>query len=156
MPFAFTRPLHHDTSSQQEESIFTPHRIHHFPVRQIAGRPPSSVSTCHLADRSGKMIWWQEPRRHFLVHWTQLRAPLNLRCSVSGTLLAGCPCEAKMSTSIPSVQQVRHINHLSVYRLPHQVNVARQKHAVNKDKGVVGRSVSCITSEWEVQKHPNC
>lgn len=47
--------LRHDTGSQQEESVFTLHRIHHVPVRWTADQPPSSVSTCHLAARNYMM-----------------------------------------------------------------------------------------------------
>lgn len=63
------------------ESIFTLHRVHHFPVRRIGSQPPLSVSGCRPVDSSGEMIWWQKARYHFLVRWVPLRAPKNLSCS---------------------------------------------------------------------------
>lgn len=129
--------LHHDTCSQQEKSIFTLHRIHHFPVRQIVGPPLSSVSTCHLTDRSGKIKWWQKPYHHFLVHCIRLCAPVNLSCSFLVQFLPAAT-EKRRCQLASRQQQVRHINHLSVYRFPPEANVAWQKHEMNKDRSGCG------------------
>lgn len=48
--------------------------------RSLVSPSPLSL-TCHLTDRTGKMISWQESCHHFLVHWMQLCAPVALCCS---------------------------------------------------------------------------
>lgn len=103
-----SRTLHHDTGSQQEESVFTLRRIHHFPVRQIAGQPPSSVSTCHLTGRSGEIIGWQEPPPPFPGSLDAASRSTKSLLFISGTILTDCLREAKMSTSIPSAAGAAH------------------------------------------------
>ncbi len=113
MSFTYTQEsswtLHHDTCSQQEEeSIFTLHRIHHFSFRQIVGQPLSSVSTCHLTDRSGKIIWWKKPSLPFPGSLDTASRSSKSFLFISGTILTGCRREAKMSTSIPAAAGAAH------------------------------------------------
>lgn len=148
--------LHDDYSTtlvlNKGESIFTLHRVHHFPVRHIGGQPPLPLclwlSSCWLFRRNNTMAESSLPFPGLLS--TASRSTKSF-LFISGSILTGRRWEAKMSTSILAAAGACGTLSFFFFLFPrlfcsHPVaNVAWQEHAMNVNSTICSSNDSCTS-----------